>query len=68
MYFVTSILYIYVLISFVPSISAARIKEGMSVDELPLEENVNQLVTEGDEARTMDEAISVLRLVNCCNF
>ncbi|XP_064608990.1 coiled-coil domain-containing protein 124-like isoform X2 [Liolophura sinensis] len=31
-----------------------------SHDELPLEENVNRLVTEGDEARSVEEAISLL--------
>ena len=33
------------------------------MDELPLEENVNRMVIEGAEARDIDEAISVLRLI-----
>ena len=30
-------------------------------DEVPLEENVNRLVTEGDEARNIEDAIAVMR-------
>lgn len=33
--------------------------------ELPVEENVNRLVPEGDEARTVEEAIAVLAYVSC---
>ena len=34
------------------------------IDEIPLEENINRLQFEGEQARTVDEAIRVLRLVN----
>ena len=33
-------------------------------DEVPLEENVNILVTEGEEARNVEEAITMLRYVS----
>lgn len=33
--------------------------------ELVLEENVNRLVPEGDEARSVEEAIAVLAYVSC---
>ncbi|CAL1526279.1 unnamed protein product [Lymnaea stagnalis] len=39
---------------------AAKAKEKLTHIEIPLEENINQVKTEGDEARTVDEAISVL--------
>ncbi|CAG5127583.1 unnamed protein product [Candidula unifasciata] len=39
---------------------AAKAKEKLTHVEIPLEENVNRLETEGDEARTVEEAISVL--------
>ncbi|GFO24724.1 coiled-coil domain-containing protein 124 [Plakobranchus ocellatus] len=39
---------------------AARVKNTLSHDELPLEENVNRLEVDGTEARTVDEAISAL--------
>lgn len=31
----------------------------------PLEENINRLKIEGDEARTVDEAIGILRYTKC---
>ena len=37
-------------------------KSDVVVNDLPLEENINRLETEG-EARSVEEAISVLRLV-----
>ena len=37
-------------------------KSDVVVNDLPLEENLNRLETEGD-ARSVEEAISVLRLV-----
>ena len=40
--------------------SASKIKSQLSHDEVPLEENLNKLEIEGDEARTVEEAISVL--------
>uniref|UniRef100_A0A0B7AUQ8 Coiled-coil domain-containing protein n=1 Tax=Arion vulgaris TaxID=1028688 RepID=A0A0B7AUQ8_9EUPU len=39
---------------------AAKAREKLSHDEVPLEENINKLETDGDEARTVDEAISML--------
>jgi len=43
--------------------AAARVdrqESNISVDEMPLEENINRMVVDGDEARGIDEAISVL--------
>ncbi|XP_005103156.1 coiled-coil domain-containing protein 124 [Aplysia californica] len=39
---------------------AEKAKEQLSHDEVPLEENVNLLVTEGEDARTVDDAIAML--------
>lgn len=39
---------------------AAKAKEKLTHIEIPLEENVNQVKSDGDEARTVDEAISLL--------
>jgi len=33
----------------------------VSVDELPLEENINRLTVDGLEARSVDQAIKILR-------
>lgn len=41
------------------AIAAAK-KEDLPLDEKPIEENLNRLVIEGDEARSIEEAISVL--------
>lgn len=41
--------------------AAAKKEEDLPYDEKPIEENLNRMVIEGDEARTIDEAISVLR-------
>ena len=38
------------------------------VDEQPIEENVNRLQFEGEQARTVDEAIRVLRFVTSSRF
>lgn len=40
--------------------TAAEKEARLVHDEVPLEENINRLVTEGDEARNIDDAISVL--------
>lgn len=49
------------IILFVFDIAAAGAKkEELTHDQLPLEENLNRLQIEGDEARTVEEAISVL--------
>lgn len=40
--------------------AAAKKEEDLPYDEKPIEENLNRMVIEGDEARTIDEAISVL--------
>ena len=42
-------------------------KSDVIVNDLPLEENVNRLETEG-EARSVEEAISVLRLVFAVSY
>ena len=42
---------------------AAAKKEPVTHIEKPLEENVNRLKVEGEEARSVEEAISVLRFV-----
>ena len=47
---------------FVTAAAAAK-KADVPHDELPLEENLNRLQMEGDEARTVEEAISVLGCV-----
>ncbi|BFZ01470.1 hypothetical protein BsWGS_04509 [Bradybaena similaris] len=39
---------------------AAKAKEKLTHVDIPLEENVNRLEADGDEARTVDEAISML--------
>lgn len=36
--------------------------------EVPLEENINRLQIDGDEARNIDEAITILRFVFCSMF
>ena len=36
-------------------------KKEASPDMIPLEENVNRLIPDGLEARTVDEALSLLR-------
>ena len=41
--------------------AAERKKEAIPYDERPLEENVNRLIPEGDSARSVEDAISVLR-------
>jgi len=41
---------------------AAKFKSQLSHDEMPLEENVNRLAVDGEEGRTVDEAIGVLSL------
>ena len=40
---------------------AAEKEKGLMHDEVPLGENINRLATEGDEARSVEEAINVLR-------
>ena len=41
---------------------AATAKEACLVhDEVPLEENINRLQTDGEEARNVEEAITMLR-------
>ncbi|XP_063238976.1 coiled-coil domain-containing protein 124 [Bacillus rossius redtenbacheri] len=40
--------------------AGGKVKEPVTHIEKPLEENVNRLQVEGDEARTIDEAIAVL--------
>ena len=40
--------------------------EEVPVTERPLEENLNRLVVDGDVARSVDEAIAVLRCVSGC--
>lgn len=40
----------------------AKLKSQMSHDEMPLEENVNRLSVDGDEGRTVEEAIGVLSM------
>ena len=47
---------------FVTAAAAAK-KADVPHDELPIEENLNRLQMEGDEARTVEEAISVLGCV-----
>ena len=47
---------------FVIAAAAAK-KVDVPHDELPIEENLNRLQMEGDEARTVEEAISVLGCV-----
>lgn len=32
--------------------------------EIPLEENINKVVVEGEQARSIDEAISILRYLS----
>jgi len=39
---------------------AEKLQTQLSHDQVPLEENTNRLVVEGDEARTVEDAISVL--------
>ena len=41
--------------------AAAGGTESVLVDELPIEENVNRLMVDGLEARSVDEAIKLLR-------
>ena len=43
--------------------SATAASNVVVIDELPLEENVNRLTMDGLEARSVDEAIRILRLV-----
>ena len=40
---------------------AADKEESLVHDEVPLVENVNRLVTEGEEARNVEDAIAVMR-------
>jgi hypothetical protein len=40
--------------------AAAAKQEDLPHDQKPLEENLNRMKLEGDEARTVEEAISVL--------
>ena len=43
-------------------VTLAADKEASLVhDEVPLEENVNRLVTEGEEARNVEDAIAMMR-------
>jgi hypothetical protein len=42
-------------------LSAPKVKEPMTHIEKPLEENLNRLQTVGEEARSVEEAIAVLR-------
>jgi len=39
---------------------ASKLQSQLSHDQVPLEENTNRLVVDGDEARTVEDAISVL--------
>ena len=48
---------------FVVTVAAAAKKADVPHDEQPIEENINRLQLEGDEARSVDEAISVLGCV-----
>lgn len=39
----------------------SKSKKVVEIDDTPLEENVNRLLSDGDEARTVEEAIKVLK-------
>lgn len=39
----------------------SKSKKVVDIDDTPLEENVNRLLSDGDEARTVEEAIKVLK-------
>merc|ERR1712098_702333 len=41
---------------------AEKLQTQLSHDQVPLEENTNRLVVDGDEARTVEDAISVLSI------
>lgn len=51
--------------------AAAASEKEVPYDQRPVEENVNRMVVEGETARTVDEALNLLRfeitcLINIC--
>jgi DNA-binding transcriptional regulator GbsR (MarR family) len=49
-------------------LAATKVKEPVTHIEKPLEENVNRLQIEGEQARSVEEAIAVLRYLPTCDI